>query len=106
METLFGVGRTVLPSIGHYEALSAVVRQLILLFPFFLWLAVPPEGTDTADLLRVMVVAWLAYSMLVLFEVRFSPQLHNWLYGYFPSDFVQEVRDGGIVPWCLWDTAF
>ena len=29
-------GNTILPGVGHYEALSAVVNQFIFLLPFFL----------------------------------------------------------------------
>ena len=48
--------------------------------------------------MRVLVVAGLIYSLPMLFEVRMIPQLHNWIYGYFPSDFLQQVREGGFRP--------
>ena len=32
---------------------------------------------------------------LCVIELRFSPQLHNWVYGYHQHDFVQTIRDGG-----------
>ena len=34
----------------------------------------------------------------MLFEIRMSPQLHFWIYGYYPTDFIQEMRDGGFRP--------
>jgi hypothetical protein len=34
----------------------------------------------------------------MLFEVRMSPQLHSWVYGYFPHSFAQQVRAGGFRP--------
>jgi hypothetical protein len=34
----------------------------------------------------------------MLFEIRFSPQLHRWVYGFFPHDFSQQFRDGGYRP--------
>jgi hypothetical protein len=34
----------------------------------------------------------------MLFEMRFSPQFHSWVYGYSPTDFIQQVRDGGYRP--------
>src|SRR5262249_43590891 len=37
-------------------------------------------------------------SLPMLFEVRMSPQLHTWIYGYFPSSFAQTYRDGGFRP--------
>ena len=27
-----------------------------------------------------------------------SPQLHTWIYGYFPHSFLQQIRDGGFRP--------
>ena len=42
-----------------------------------------------------MVAAGLWYSLLILVETRFSPQLHTWLYGFFPHSFLQQKRFGG-----------
>jgi hypothetical protein len=45
-----------------------------------------------------MVIAALGYSVLMLVEVRLSPQLHNWIYGFFPHSFGQQVRGEGFRP--------
>jgi hypothetical protein len=92
------VGEIVLPGVGVYDALSAAVAQLIFFLPFFLGRQFLNGSEDIAEVLRVMVVAGLAYSLPMLFEVRMSPQLHTWIYGYFPTDFVQQIRDGGFRP--------
>lgn len=84
-----------LPAETHYDALSAVVGQLLFLIPFFLGREVLRSAADVEETLRVLVVAGLAYSVLILLELRLSPQLHNWVYGYHPHEFVQQVRDGG-----------
>ena len=34
----------------------------------------------------------------MLFEIRMSPQLHRWFYGYHASRFIPEVRYGGFRP--------
>ena len=34
----------------------------------------------------------------MLFEVRMSPQLHYWIYGYHASEFAQAMREGGFRP--------
>jgi hypothetical protein len=34
----------------------------------------------------------------MLFEIKMSPQLHRWVYGFFPNSFVQQYRDGGFRP--------
>src|SRR5262245_8753694 len=92
------VGERVLPGVGAYDALSAVVSQLIFLLPFFLARQFLREAQDNVEVLRVLIVAGLAYSLPMLFEVRMSPQLHTWIYGYFPHEFAQQMRDGGFRP--------
>ena len=96
---LIAVTKTlVLPGLGIYDAGSAVIAQFITLIPFFLGRQILRSKTDTQETLRVLVIAGLIYSVLALFEVRFSPQLHTWIYGYFPHMFAQQVRDGGFRP--------
>ena len=34
----------------------------------------------------------------MLLEVRLSPQLHRWIYGFFPHSFAQMMREGGFRP--------
>jgi hypothetical protein len=53
---------------------------------------------DCHNILVTLTIAGLCYSFPLLFEIRFSPQLHYWVYGYFPSEFVQAVREGGFRP--------
>jgi hypothetical protein len=91
------VGHTFLPSVGHYEALSAAVNQLLFLLPFLLGRQILRTETENADILRVLVIAGLIYSLPILFEIRMSPQLHLWLYGYLTA-FATEIRDNGFRP--------
>jgi hypothetical protein len=91
-------GGAILPGVGHYDALSASVGQLIVLLPFMLGWQFLRTSEDSAAILRILTVAGLAYSLPMLFEVRFSPQLHTWIYGYFPHSFEQQMRDGGFRP--------
>src|SRR5688572_25820623 len=67
------VGSRTLPGVGHYDALSAVVAQFLFLIPFFLGRQFLRDTTDNADILRVLVIAGLFYSLPMLFEVRMSP---------------------------------
>ena len=53
---------------------------------------------DQIQLLKLLVVAGLLYSVLIMFEIRMSPQLHKWLYGFFPHSWGQQVRYGGFRP--------
>jgi len=92
------IGETFLPGVGPYDALSAAVAQLIFILPFFLARQYLRSVENNAEILRALVIAGLAYSLPILFEIRMSPQLHTWIYGYFPSGFGQEDRDGGWRP--------
>jgi hypothetical protein len=91
-------GRTVLPGVGIYDAISAAEGAFISLLPFFLGRQFLRGSTDSLAILRTLVVTGLIYSLPMLFEIRFSPQLHYWLYGSYSSDISQELRDGGFRP--------
>lgn len=91
-------GPRLLPGVGHYEALSASVAQLIILIPFMLGRRYLRRLEDNRAILRALTLAGLLYTLPMLLEVRLSPQLHNWVYGYFPHSFEQQVRDGGFRP--------
>jgi hypothetical protein len=92
------IGQTFLPSIGNYEALSAAAAQFIFIVPVLLGRQFLRGSADNEDILRIMVIAGLAYSLPMLFEVRMAPQLHTWIYGYLPSGFGDEMRGGGFRP--------
>jgi hypothetical protein len=92
------IGTTLLPGVGSYDAGSATIFEFIFILPFFLGRQYLQRPEDNAEILRVLVVAGLLYSVPMLFEVRMSPQLHTWIYGYFPHSFLQQIRDGGFRP--------
>jgi hypothetical protein len=92
------IGGTFLPAVGAYDALSAVVGQFIFLLPFFLGRQLLRSSVDNEEILRVLVIAGLFYSLLMLIEIRMSPQLHRWFYGYHGASFATEVREGGFRP--------
>jgi hypothetical protein len=92
------IGGTILPGSSHYDALSSVVAQLMFVLPFFVGRSVLRSADDTRYLLKALVIAGLCYSPFMLFEVRMSPQLHTWVYGYFPHSFGQQFREGGFRP--------
>ena len=97
-DLIYAGGGTILPGVGHYDALSAVVNQFIFLLPFFLGRQLLRSAADGVEILRVLTIAGLLYSIPMLIEIRLSPQLHYWVYGYAPSNFDQEMRDGGYRP--------
>src|SRR5690606_38002774 len=50
------------------------------------------------EILVALMVAGLAYSMPMLVEIRLSPQLNVWVYGFFQHGFDQMIRYGGYRP--------
>ena len=82
----------------YYDGLSAVVYQFLLITPFFLGRQFFKTYKDQLMMFKLLVIACLLYSPLILFEIRMSPQLHAWIYGHFPSTFVQQMRQGGFRP--------
>lgn len=92
------IGYRFLPGVGLYDALSAAEAAIIFLIPFFLGRKFLTSEEDLQVMLRTLALSGALYSVLLLFEIRFSPQLHFWIYGYYPSEFVQTLRDGGFRP--------
>lgn len=85
-------------AMNSYDALSAVIRQSLFILPFLLGIAFVHDANSHTDVLRILAVAALAYSLPMLFEVRMSPQLHRWTYGFFPHSFGQQKRGDGFRP--------
>lgn len=89
------------PGVGAYDAGSASISAFIFILPFFLGRQFLRNAENNFDILRGLVLAGLAYSLPMLFEIRISPQLNNWVYGYFPGGaafFIQQIRDNGFRP--------
>jgi hypothetical protein len=91
-------GGRVLPGVGYYDAISAILYQTLLFLPFLLAWRYLRDPADIEAILRALVVAGLFYSLPTLFEIRMSPQLSAWIYGVFASTFITEARYGGFRP--------
>ncbi|MCC5969957.1 MAG: hypothetical protein JJU15_08400 [Pararhodobacter sp.] len=87
-----------LPGMRAYDAVSALTRQILLMLPFFLARAIFRSADSLREIVVALIVAGFIYSLPMLFEVRFSPQLHTWIYGFFQHDFGQAMRAGGFRP--------
>ena len=96
----YGVWRTIsIPALtlkdGMFVAASSIFRVGI---PFFVGSVLVREASDLEDLLRFLVKLGLIYAFFALIEIRFSPQLHYWVYGYYQHEFAQTIRFGGYRP--------
>ena len=88
------IGSKFLPGLTHYDAFSNVVRTLIFLIPFFLGRYFFTSLKNNEYIFKALVVMSLIYSIPIIYELRFSPQLHYDVYGYHASDFIQSLREG------------
>lgn len=86
---------------GYYplDGLKFAGRNVLLLVPMYIGSRFLSTDYARSALLRAMPAVALVYSLPMLFEIRMSPQLHRWVYGYFPhTSFAQQIRGGGFRP--------
>jgi hypothetical protein len=91
-------GKVFLKGLRLYDAWGLISQILVALIPLWLGLRYLNTQSGHRALLEAVAIGGLAYTIPALIEVRLSPQLHTWVYGFFPSDFVQHVRAGGFRP--------
>ena len=93
-------GPLLLPGTSARDVLSFGVRDAFdVLLPYLVGRMCIQSTRDVRALLRVVLGLGLVYSLLIIFELRFSPNLHRWIYGYHArEDFSQTIRWGGYRP--------
>ena len=94
----FAFGDKFFPALTHHDAFSTIVRVLLSLMPFFLGRFFLNNVEDNEKIFKSLVVLGLFYTPFMLVELRFSPQFHNWIYGYSNVDFLQQMRGEGYRP--------
>ncbi|WP_370253200.1 hypothetical protein [Nioella sp.] len=87
-----------LPPLRIREAVAQCINQALLVSPLLLARNFLRTDDDIRDLLWAMLIAGLVYSLPMLLEVRLSPQLNIWIYGYFQHSFEQMIRGDGFRP--------
>lgn len=87
-----------LPGLKWNDAIALPISQGILILGYLM--ARPLLRTTAAqkDLLVALMIGGLAYSIPMLIEVRLSPQINTWVYGFFQHVFSQSVRGSGYRP--------
>ena len=87
-----------LPGMQVYDMVSVLMSLAIMLIPFLLGWRFLGGVTGQRALLMAFAIGGMLYAPLMLIEVRLSPQLNTWIYGFFPHSFAQHVRGGGFRP--------
>lgn len=91
-------GDRFIPAMTMYDALAQVAVNGLTLIPFVAAYGLINSDQRRLQVAAILVIAALSYSALMLIEVRFSPQLHRMIYGFFPHSFLQQMRAGGFRP--------
>lgn len=91
-------GRIGLPALGLKDMAALVLLQTVLLLPFLLARQHLATPKGLRELVVALMLGGLIYSLPMLVEVRLSPQLNIWIYGYFQHSFEQMMRSGGFRP--------
>jgi hypothetical protein len=82
-----------------HDFISDVINAMIGWWPaFYLGRKLFCRPEDIRLLLKAFAVSGVIYSFFIFIEVRLSPQLNLWVYGYHQSDFLQTIRFGGYRP--------
>lgn len=91
-------GAIYLPGLRFYDAFSLINGTVVMLIPFLLGRYFLAGEQEQVALLKILAVAGVIYSFPILFEVRMSPQLNTWIYGFFAHSFGQHMRGDGFRP--------
>lgn len=90
-------GRSI-PGFYPLDGVKFAGRNLLLLLPLYISSRFLSTDYARSVLLKAMPLLILLYSVPMLFEMRMSPQIHRWAYGYFPHSFAQQIRGSGFRP--------
>jgi hypothetical protein len=92
------IGETVLPGLRPYDGAAMLNVALVAVLPLLIGRSLLADPSSHREILRAFCIAGLAYSLPMLFEIRMSPQLHLWVYGFRPRGFAQMIRFEGFRP--------
>jgi hypothetical protein len=88
----------VLPGLRLYDAISIIAFQAFVILTFALARSLLATAAALREILIALVVAGLVYTLPMLVEIRLSPQINVWIYGFFQHSFEQMMRQGGFRP--------
>lgn len=91
-------GQVGIRGLGTTDMIALCMLQFITVIPFLMARKFLVTADSQKEIMKVFLFSGLAYSLLMLIEVRLSPQLNTWIYGYFQHVFGQSIRFGGYRP--------
>lgn len=85
--------------LGLYDGFAGMAGQILRWgVPYFIGRAYFSHAAGLRELAIGVFLGGLAYVPLCLWEIRMSPQLNGWLYGFSPSSWSNALRLGGYRP--------
>lgn len=90
--------RQSLPGLTPYDAFSICAAQVFAIMTFALGRSLLASPESLREILVAVVAGCLVYSVPMLIEIRLSPQMNVWVYGFFQHSFEQMMRQGGFRP--------
>ncbi|MEP1766205.1 MAG: hypothetical protein ABJJ53_06120 [Sulfitobacter sp.] len=87
-----------LPGQSVRDVGSVFIGQILTVVPFLLARQFLGSETGLREILLALMVGAIAYSVPSFLEIRVSPQMNIWVYGFFQHSFEQTIRAGGYRP--------
>lgn len=88
-----------IPGLKAWDLIGVLfVKFTVYFIPFFIGYYLLNSAQAHRRFVYWFVCLGLLYMLPMLWEIRMSPQLHTKIYGFFPHEFAQQVRDGGYRP--------
>lgn len=85
--------------LGWYDGFAGVLRDFFTWgIPYFVGRMYFRDLESLRELAIGVFLGGLVYVPLCLLEIRLSPQLHRWVYGFHPASFAMTIRLGGYRP--------
>ena len=87
------------PAMSIYTFIGGSLSMIIYWWPtVFMGRTLIRTSRDLKTLLAIMGGAAVIYTLPIFVEMRFSPQMNNWFYGFAQHQFLQTIRDGHYRP--------
>ncbi|RDW12442.1 hypothetical protein [Paracoccus thiocyanatus] len=86
------------PAMSISQGLGELIVLVLQLLPFLMGYKLLWNARGAELWSRCLLLGVLCYSIPMLIELRLSPQINVWVYGYFQHDFIQTIRYGGYRP--------
>lgn len=85
--------------LGAYDGASACLAQFVTWgVPYLVGRLYIDSLPAAYELAMGVLIGGLVYVPLCMIELRLSPQLHRWVYGYHQHEFIQTMRGDGFRP--------